>query len=130
MSKQKSGKELHYEARKAILKYLDEISTKDSTRTKFTGTETEYDISDVLSDYGCAKRQIFFDALSELEEEGFVTASSSLDNLPIHGLKLTPKGLKRPRNPIEEWKEEGLKAAIAAFMTTVGRYLLKKYDHQ
>ncbi|WP_037392373.1 hypothetical protein [Shewanella baltica] len=62
----KTGKQLHYEARKAILKYLDETSTKNYNEIKFTGKETEFEI-DGLDSYGQVKRQIFFDALHELE---------------------------------------------------------------
>ncbi len=90
--------------------------------------ETEFDVDSVHTEYGRAKRQIFFDALNELEEEGLVTSSSLIGNLPIYGLKLTPKGLKRPKNPIEEWKDDGIKAFLAASMASIGRYLVKKFD--
>lgn len=121
-----NGKQLHYEARKAILDYLDGTRTKDHNQIIFFGRETRFDIDDI-SEYGIAKRQIFFDALVELQEEGLVTSSSTLDRLPIHGLRLTPKGLKRPRNPIEAWRDEGIKAFISACMSSIGRYLIKKF---
>ena len=122
----KNGKQLHYEATKAILDYLDETSTKDHNQINFFGTETRFDIND-MSEYGIAKRQIFFDALVELQEEGLITSSSTLDRLPIHGLRLAPKGHKRPRNPLEVWKDEGTKAFISACMSSIGRYLIKKF---
>lgn len=125
--KKKNGKQLHYDARKAILGYLDETSIRDCNQIDFTGKETSFYIDDI-SEYGQAKRQIFFDALNELNEEGLVTSSSTLERLPIHGLRLTPKGLKRPRNPIEVWKDDGIKAFMAACMSSVGRYLVKKFE--
>jgi|TARA_Y100001973_G_C5189464_1_gene329968 hypothetical protein len=123
----KSGKELHYEARKAILDYLDERSIEPRNQIEFFGTETSFKLS-LQSNYGQARREIFFDALEELNEKGLITASSPLNELPIRGLRLTPKGLKRPRNPIEAYKDDGIKAGLAAIMSSIGRYLTKKFE--
>jgi hypothetical protein len=129
LQSKKTGKQLHYEARKAIFKYLDKTSITNCNSIKFYGTETSFNINEP-GDYGVAKRTIFFDALQELDNDLLITSSSSVNQLPIHGLKLTPKGLKRPKNPIEEFKDDGIKAFISASMSSIGRYLLKKFDDQ
>ncbi|ENO3966427.1 hypothetical protein ACBH03_004514 [Vibrio vulnificus] len=120
-------KKVHLEARKAILDYLEEVGLEPSSSRKFTGRETSFEIDDI-SDLGTAKREIFFDALKELVDEGLVCSESGLGRLPIYGLKLTPKGIMRSKNPIEVWKEEGIKSAISASLNTFGRYLQSKFD--
>ncbi|EII2405431.1 hypothetical protein Q5V20_004355 [Vibrio parahaemolyticus] len=120
-------KKVHLEARKAILDYLEEVGLEPSSSRKFTGRETSFEIDDI-SDLGTAKREIFFGALKELVDEGLVCSESGLGRLPIYGLKLTPKGIMRAKNPIEVWREEGIKSAISASLNAFGRYLQSKFD--
>ncbi|MGL6260074.1 hypothetical protein [Vibrio sp. WXL210] len=120
-------KKTHHQAREAILKHLEEVAFIPSYERKFTGSETSFDISDYYSTEGRAKREIFFDALNSLYEDGLVTADSSIENLPIHGLKLTAKGINRAKNPIDTWKNDGIRAAISVTLSTLGRYLQTKF---
>jgi len=123
----KNIKHIHLEARKAILDYLETVAFEPSYSRGFSGCETSFEINDI-SKFGDAKREIFFDALKELKEEGFITCESDFNHLPIYGLKLTPKGIKRAKNPLEIWKDEGIKAALSASLNAFGRYLQAKFD--
>lgn len=106
---------------------MEEVGLEPSSSRKFTGRETSFEIDDI-SDLGTAKREIFFDALKELVDEGLVSSESGLGRLPIYGLKLTPKGIMRAKNPIEVWRKEGIKSAISASLNALGRYLQSRFD--
>ena len=121
-------RKIHLSARKSILTYLDETHITPVSKKIFHGNETDFDTEAVCSEEGQAKREIFFAALNDLIEEGLVTSDSSPKQLPIIGLKLTPKGLMRTKNIIDSYKEHGLKVAISATFTNGLRYILNKLE--
>jgi len=122
------GKQLHLEAKKQLLKYLDEAYASNPGGITIQGHEIGfYDNNDISAD-GINRRSILADVITQLKKDEIIKYSSPDNMRPITDLKLTPKGLTRPRNPIEAFKEEGIKSSIGAFLNALGRYLVKKFE--
>ncbi|MHB1332061.1 MAG: hypothetical protein ACYCY1_05645 [Sulfuriferula sp.] len=118
-----TGKKLLISAHKVILKKLDQTYptpiTLDDREIGFYG---RYDLSKERDRRAMALN----DAFTYLKSEGLITYSSDDDRTPRTDLKLTPKGVQRPLNPIDAYKEDGIKAAIGAVLNGLARIVQDK----
>jgi hypothetical protein len=99
-------------------KYPNPITIQD---TEFGFYEND------ISEKRDLRAPIMDDAFTYLKEEGLIEFSSPNGRMPRVDLKLTVKGLNRPRNPVEKYKEEGIKAGIGAALNTLAKAILNKY---
>lgn len=114
---------LFVEAKNLILGKLDEAYPNPIT---IQDTEFGFYDNDV-SEKRTIRAPIMDDVFTYLKEEGLIEFSSPEGRLPRVDLRLTVKGLNRPRNPVETYKEEGIKAGIGATVNTVAKAILNKY---
>lgn len=119
-----SNHRLFKDACKLILKTLDTKEPKGITLDeREMGFYRRADISPERN----TRAQILSDAFVYLRNEGLITYSSSERAFPKTDLKLTPKGMLRPRNPFDSYKEEGLKAAIKAALELAFKLLQDRF---
>ncbi|AJF06289.1 hypothetical protein GSUB_06585 [Geoalkalibacter subterraneus] len=119
-----SGRKLLIEAKQIILKRLDasypEEITLDDRNIGF------FDSMDITPEAN-RRRSALNDAFTHLKEEGLIQFSSPNNRRPREGLKLTPSGALRVRNPIDAYKQDGIKAALGALANFVARVIEKKF---
>ncbi|MCI0510951.1 MULTISPECIES: hypothetical protein [Chromohalobacter] len=119
-----TGRKLLIEAEQLILKTLDETYPLEITLDdRDMGFYRRNDISEEADRY----RVALSDAFYYLKEKGLVQYTSADHQIPRHGLKLTPAGALRAKNPIEAFKDDGVKAAIGAVVNSLARAIEKKF---
>lgn len=68
------------------------------------------------------------EAFNQLEKDRLITFSSEPDRIPRLDLVLTEKGLNCPKNSVEAYKEDGVKAGISATTNAIGKAIVDKFS--
>ncbi|MCF7516664.1 hypothetical protein [Pseudoalteromonas sp. L21] len=118
-------KELYNKAVGLILSKLDETYPE---KIKLHDYELGFYEREDISDERNIRARIMSNAFNQLKKDRLITFSSEPDRSPRLNLVLTEKGLKRPKNPIEAYKEDGVKASISASANAIGKAIIDKLN--
>lgn len=117
-------KELYNEAVGLILSKLDETYPE---AIKLHDHELGFYEREDVSEARNIRAKIMSNAFNQLKKERLITFSSEPDRTPRLDLVLTEKGLNRPKNPVEAYKEDGVKAGISATTNAIGKAIVDKF---